>query len=408
MSAHNPQHSLPVRLLPLLVLCCPVLMPACGTRVAKISDAAILSASFEGGTLPPDARLLVKRRANLDADPQLEIAALIASGDTERLAFLTEFSGGIRLARKVDFHLREPGSYSYQQGRGWVRGDSAPGKDGPATARKAVGRIVRRLQVGTIESKTGPASVMIEYLTEPPGRGRVESHLMVFTGFTKSFDSIAALADHPLLKGDPRIQYEFDKDRQLVLFPKDSGYMARLRWNGRELVHWYPGEPLFTYLPLSATETKSGREYVFQIRNDGGPALLSYISLTFPVGSQVTPLGRNPPRLHRAGSSIHARGGARGGARMTAQSPLLEATVRGWRSFHRTTLRFAVKTADPAPVLTARVVTRGSNDSRLSPPERSSVPVATDQQGYPAYAFSLSDLSGGEPALKPTQKGKAQ
>ena len=375
-----------------------LLSSACGSRPGKLSDAAIIAVSFQGETQPPDARVLLKKRADLDGDQQLETTAVIAYGDTERLVFIKELAGGPRLQRKMDFYLRNPGFYNFTQGV-WVRG-TAPKAGGTRT----VGRIIHRLKQGRIDSKAGPFSVMVEYLTEPPGRGRVEEHLLVFTNFTKSFDSIVALAEHHLLKKYPRVPYEFNKESQLLLFPKDSGYTARLRWNGRELVPWYPGEPLFVYLPIRVTEMKDGKDIVLQIRNDGGPALLSYISLTFPEGAVVTPSGRDPGRLYRPGSSVHRR---RGGP-MRAQSPLLEATVRGWRPFHRATVHFRLAQADRAGGFTARVVTRTSNENRLSPPDESSVAVSRDQQGYPAYAFSVHDSRSATERAKSPRQGRSQ
>ncbi len=365
----------------------------CGSKDGKLSDSAILDASFEGETQPKDARVLLNRRVNLDVEASLETVALIAHGDVERLVLLRQVPGRVHRLRKFDFVLREPGSYTYASGKGWVR---AAGKPEGQKGAGSLGRIVRRVQVGLIESKTGPSSTMVEYLTEVPGRNRVESHLLVLTGLERSFDSVLALAEHPTVLREGRVPHEFNQSGQLTLFPGDSGFAARLRWNGKELVSWYPGEPLFVFLPVRRSEAQGASEYTFQIRNDGGPALLSYISLSFPPGTDVTPLGREPPRLYRAGATVHARGGRT----MAARAPLLEATVRGWRSFHRTTLRFRVRTSDPKATVLARVVYRGNNENRLSPPERSSVSVAVDQQGYPAYVISLA--AGGRAAAPDT------
>lgn len=373
---------------------------------AALSDADLVKVAF--GTQPPPANtsVLDKRRINLDDDPDLETVALLSAGAQERLIFVKGLGAAARTLRSVDFALREPGLYHYDKTKGWTQ--QTAGKSAASVGKKKagaddsapLGKIVRRLLIARVGKKSDPYSVIVEYLTDSATRGRVESHLLVFTGTNQSFNSQTALAAHPLMQKGTRLLYELTANQDLVLFPGDVGYESHLRWNGREMIVWYPGEALFRILPLTVKQTPHGDEYLLEIRNEGGPALIAYVSVSFSDKVLPKPTGRRPARLYRPGSSIHARSGRA----MAASNALLELTVRGWRSQYRQGLRFTIADAPKDAFALVRVVTFRGDEKRLTPPENSSVSVATDQQGYTAYAIRLSEANSAGHADKSGNK----
>lgn len=351
----------------------------CGEKSGKLDPGTIISQAFAGEMSPSGAELLLNRRVNLDSDPDLETAALISHGGGERLVFLKKAGGEPERMGSRDFILASPGTYLHGR-KGWVRSKQK--------AKSAPGRIVQRLVLRPIGKGAKINSVLVEYLLEKPGGG-VTSALLIFTGGRLSFDSTTALIKYPPAQKVSRIPYRFTRDNELYLFPGNSGYEVQLRYNGREMVLWYPGDPMIEFLPLKIKKGKGSDEpldVLVELRNVGNFSMISYISASFPEGGRIKPLDKNV-RMYRKGSRIFGRTGNS----IVASHPLLEVTQRGWRPYYRARIHFQWQPVGKGePLMLLRVVSRRQSEGLPIPPESGSVPTVKDQQGYQAYSFNIT------------------
>ena len=346
--------------------------PGCGKKKGgKISATELRKIVFAGEKAPADSRILLQKRINLDDRADLEIVALIAHRDAERFALLKKSGENYRRVRFIDF--------------------AVSGLQGKKKGGKGLGQAIQRVSLRPIGKGAKRNSVLLEYLAPGPG-GVPYSHMMIFTGFSRVFDSSLSLARHPLLNRLQGVPYRFSSKGELEIFYEDSGYRAQLRFNGREFTPWYPGEPLVRFIGFTSKPAPARpgfREGTLELMNIGGFALITYISLSFP-GKEEIKIGKTRgSRLYGIGSRIFNRRSRSIGA----SYPLLEVTRRSWRPWHRLKIRFfwkPGKTADKKPMLLVRTAIRRGTETIHAPLNKEGLSArTTDQQGYPAYVLPL-------------------
>ena len=357
----------------------------------KLSAEQVVQIAYAPEKSPADARARVVKRVNLDEEKDLEYAAVIRVEGQERFVILKKQKGKWKTIRSVDFALKKPGKYVYK-GKKWVReSDEA-------------GNIIQAIKINPVGEGVKHNSVLLEYLREAPENGNVSSELMAFTRTRLSYDSVSALAKHDLVRKGRRVTWNFIKGA-LYLFPEDQGYRSELRYNGRELILWYPGEPLPYYMDVRLLPAKTAgepAELLVQILNKGDFSSTSYISLSFPGGGEIKPISKRGVALYKKGARIFNVAGTS----IRASYPLLEVTKQGWRPLFRTRIRFTWKPAQgegepKEPIMLVRIVSQLRGEKQLSPMPASAVPTVKDQQGYQAYAFRLNPAGMGSPAAVP-------